>query len=130
MTIPSIKNQKDALSEERKIILRKALLRMADYLLFTRRELCAILGLSEASLSRLYDGKRYVDPTSKEGELAIMMLRLYRSLDILFGGNQKQCQLWLRNENQHLGAIPATMIQSIQGLNLTTQYLDAMRGKI
>ncbi len=130
MTIPSIKNQKDALSEERKVILRKALLRMADYLVFTRRELCSILGLSEASLSRLYDGKRYIDPTSKEGELAIMMLRLYRSLDILFGGNQKQCQLWLRSENQHLGAIPALMIQSIQGLNLTTQYLDAMRGKI
>lgn len=115
---------------DKKIILRKALIRMADYLSFTRRELCSILGLSEASLSRLYDEKRYIDPDSKEGEIALILLRLYQSLDILFGGNQKQCQLWLRNENQHLGAIPAKLIQSIQGLNTATQYLDAMRAKI
>jgi hypothetical protein len=130
MQTQSISHQDQIKNSDKKIILRKALIRMAEYLCLSRRELCCILGLSEASLSRLYDEKRYIDPSSKEGEIAIILLRLYRSLDVLFGGNQKQCQLWLRSENQHLGAIPATMIQSIQGLNTTMQYLDAMRGKI
>jgi hypothetical protein len=126
----SIKSNELEIQQDKKVILRKAIIRMADYLLFSRRELCSILGLSEASLSRLYDEKRYIDPNSKEGEIALILLRLYRSLDILFGGNQKQCQLWLRSENQHLGAVPAKLIHSIQGLNSTIQYLDAMLGKI
>lgn len=131
MHTKAIKSKTDlTMQHDKKIILRKALIRMADHLLFSRRELCSILGLSEASLSRLYDEKRYIDPHSKEGEIALILLRLYRSLDVLFGGNQEQCQQWLRNENKHLGAIPAKLIQSIQGLNTTTQYLDAMRNKI
>ena len=116
--------------EDKKIVLSKALIRMAEYLEMSRRELSIILGLSEASLSRLYDGKRYITPTSKEGELATLLLRLYRSLDILFGGNQIQSRLWLRSENQHLGDTPIHLIQSIQGLMTTITYLDAIRGKI
>lgn len=130
MQTQSIHHPVETKDADKKVVLRKALIRMADYLSLSRRELCSILGLSEASLSRLYDEKRYIDPSSKEGEIAVILLRLYRSLDVLFGGNQKQCQLWLRSENQHLGATPANLIQTIQGLNTTTQYLDAMRGKI
>jgi hypothetical protein len=123
----SIKSSKN--NEEKKIVLRKALLRMAENLELSRRELCAILGLSEASLSRLYDEKRFINPQSKEGELAAMLLRLYRSLDALFGGNQAQCRLWLRSENRHLSNTPILLIQSIEGLITTITYLDAMRGR-
>lgn len=112
-----------------KQVLSKALMRLAEQLNLSRKELATILGLSEASLSRLFDGKRFIDPHSKEGELAVMLLRFYRSLDTLFGGNQTQCQLWLRSENLHLGTIPIHLIQSIQGLMTALTYLDAMRGK-
>lgn len=115
--------------DEKKVILSKALIRLADHLALSRRELSQILGLSESSLSRLYDGKRLIDPNSKEGELAVMLLRLYRSLDALFGGNNKQCQLWLRSKNYHLANEPIRLIQSIQGLMMTLAYLDAMRAK-
>ena len=116
-------------ADDKKQVLRKALLRMAERLNLSRRELCTILGISEASLSRLYDGKRFIDPQSKEGELAVMLLRLYRSLDALFGGNDQQCQLWLHSKNTHLNAIPVQLIQTIQGLISTLTYLDAMRGR-
>lgn len=125
----SFKSDKNNTLENKKVVLRKALLRMAEHLAISRRELSLILGISEASLSRLYDGKRYIDPKSKEGELAAMLLRLFRSLDALFGGNQTQCQRWLRSENQHLAGTPIDLIQSIQGLMTTTSYLDAMRGR-
>lgn len=125
----SIRGPKDSRDDEQKIVLRKALLRMAELMELSRKKLCAILGLSEASLSRLYDGKRFIDPNSKEGELAAMLLRLYRSLDALFGGNQAQCRLWLRAENQHLSDTPIQLIQTIQGLTIVITYLDAMRGR-
>jgi len=44
---------------------------------------------SEASVSRLQTG-RGLDPETKEGELALLFLRLYRSLDALVGGDERQ----------------------------------------
>jgi hypothetical protein len=110
-------------------VLTKAFIRMQAYLELTRHELSTIVGPSEATLSRLFANRATLDVHSKEGQLAILLLRLYRSLDALFGGNQKQCQLWLRSDNRYLKGKPIEVIQSIAGLIYTIQYLDAMRGK-
>jgi hypothetical protein len=116
-----------------KDVLKKALGRAAIKLEISRQELSAIVGPSESSLSRIFSSsgnkQNYLEPESKEGQLAILLLRLYRNLDVLFGGNEKQCCLWLRSENFHLGAKPIELIKSIEGLIQTIQYLDAMRGK-
>lgn len=128
--IPRLKNHKEVTLEDKKRVLTKALLRMAERLNLSRQELSAILGPSEASLSRLFNkSNTYIDPNSKEGQLSLLLLRLYRSIDMLFGGNEKQCQQWLRSNNKHLHAVPIQLIQSIEGLVFTVQYLDAMRGK-
>lgn len=110
-------------------VLTKAFIRMQAYLALSRHELSNIVGPSEATLSRLFAHKAMLDIHSKEGQLAVLLLRLYRSLDTLFGGNQNQCQLWLRSENRYLKGKPIDVIQSIAGLIYTIQYLDAMRGK-
>src|SRR5580692_10683114 len=102
---------------EEKRILTKALKRVSARLNLTRLELSAILGPSESSLSRLFaKSDYYINPASKEGQLAILLLRFYKNLDILFGGNSDQCRLWLRSENSHLNAMPIDLIQSIEGL--------------
>ena len=124
--------------EDKKRVLNKALMRAAERLNLSRQELSAIIGPSESSLSRLFNEAKnrsanqanfFLDPNSKEGQLAILLLRLYRSLDVLFGGNEKQCQLWLRSENTHLQGVPIELIKKIEGLIFVIQYLDAMRGK-
>jgi transcriptional regulator with XRE-family HTH domain len=111
-------------------VLSKAFIRSSIDLDLTRQELCAITGMSEASLSRFFNGKSFLDPQSKEGEIAILFLRVYRSLDALFGHNTKQAKLWLRGYNFHLKGIPADLIKTIYGLTEVTVYLDAMRGKL
>ena len=115
----------------RKVVLTKALIAMAVALQLSREELSEIIGPSTATLSRIFTTKSnaYINPKSKEGELALLLLRLYRSLDVLFGGNQNQCQLWLRNNNKHLSGIPIDLIKSIEGLVFVIEYLDSMRGK-
>lgn len=129
MYAPDLKN-KLVTAEDKKRVLTKALLRMAEQIELSRQEFSQILGLSSSSISRLYTKTdNYIDPASTEGQLAILLLRIYRSLDTLFGGNAKQCQLWLRSENQHLQGVPIELMQSIQGLVFVMQYLDAMRGK-
>jgi len=105
---------------------------MSTQLNLSRSELSLIVGLSESTLSRTFkESSLYLlDPLSKEGQLAILLLRLYQNLDSFFGGNESQCEIWLRSENEHLGKMPIELIKSVEGLVLAVQYLDAMRGKI
>ena len=110
-------------------VLATALLAAAERLGLRGRELAAVIGTSEATVSRLRFA-RGLDPASKEGELALIFLRVYRSLDALVGGDDTKARLWLRAENDHLGGIPADRIRTVEGLVDVVQYLDAMRGRL
>src|SRR5215217_720609 len=110
-------------------VLAKAALSAAQRLGLNGKELAEIIGTSEASISRLRGG-RGLDPQRKEGELALLFLRLYRSLDALVGGDDDQARLWLSSMNHHLDAVPAERILTVEGLVDVVQYLDAMRGRL
>ncbi|MGE0552540.1 MAG: antitoxin Xre/MbcA/ParS toxin-binding domain-containing protein [Gemmatimonadales bacterium] len=110
-------------------VLTKAVLRAAERLGLRNRELALILGASESSISRL-GRQRRIQPDSKEGELALLFLRLYRSLDALSGGTDASARSWLTAPNHHLGGVPAELIRRAEGLVDVVQYLDAMRGKL
>jgi hypothetical protein len=112
-----------------KVVLTKAVLSAAERLGVRNRALAAALGSSEASISRLQHG-RFLDPESKEGELALLFLRLYRSLDALVGGEDEKARRWLLATNEHLGGVPADRIRTVEGLVDVVQYLDAMRGRL
>src|SRR5688500_6050913 len=60
-------------------VLTKAVLSAASRLGLRSRQLGEVLGLSEASVSRAKSG-RWITPDSKSGELALLFLRLFRSL--------------------------------------------------
>ncbi len=110
-------------------VLAKAVLAAAGRLDLRNRHLAAVIGSSEASVSRLQTG-RGLDPSSKEGELALLFLRLYRSLDALVGGDDERARQWLHADNNHLAGVPAERIRSVEGLVDVVQYLDAMRGRL
>jgi Protein of unknown function (DUF2384) len=110
-------------------VLAKAVLAAAGRLGLRNRQLAAVIGTSEASVSRLQHG-RGLDPNTKEGELALLFLRLYRSLDALVGGDEAKARDWLAAENDHVRGVPAERIRSVEGLVDVVQYLDAMRGHL
>jgi antitoxin Xre/MbcA/ParS-like protein len=110
-------------------VLAKAALAAAERLGLRHKQLGVIIGASEASISRLRGG-RGLDPDRKEGELALLFLRLYRSLDALVGGDDEKARSWLHSANDHIGGIPAERIRTVEGLIDVVQYLDAMRGRL
>jgi hypothetical protein len=110
-------------------VLTRAVLGAAGRLGLKNRDLAHILGASEASISRL-SATRRIDPLSKEGELALLFLRLFRSLDALVGGDEGAARAWLSAPNDHLGGVPAERIRRAEGLVDVVQYLDAMRGHL
>ena len=89
--------------------------------------LARILGISEASVSRLANGTRSIAPDSKEGELALLLVRVYRSLDALVGGDDTQRRAWMHSANRALNGKPSELIRSAEGLVVVASYLDGMR---
>jgi hypothetical protein len=110
-------------------VLTKAVLRLADKLAISQKSLAATLGVSPASVSRLGRDRR-IDPGTKEGELALLLLRVFRSLDATVGGDEDAARAWFHSNNTHLGGTPAELVQSVTGLAHVAEYLDAIRGKL
>ena len=116
-------------SPQSDVVLSKAVLSVARRLGLSAAKLSKMIGCSEATISRLKNG-RGIDPDTKQGELALLVVRLYRSLNAILGGNDEQSQQWLTAYNNHLSGVPVKMMQTVEGLIEVIQYLDAMRGKI
>ena len=114
---------------EQKIIIRKALIRAASILGLSQKDMSQIIGFSEAKASRFFNQTgTFIEPASKEWDLALLFLRMYRSLDSLWGGHEDQCRLWINSYNKQLKGKPKDLIKTIEGLVAVTQYLDAYRG--
>jgi hypothetical protein len=108
-------------------VLTKGLLRAAQLLNLSSSVLARVLGVSEASVSRLFSGTRQIDPASKEGELALLLIRVYRSLDALVGTDPAQRKAWMESHNRGLNGRPIELIERAAGLAAVVAYLDAMR---
>jgi hypothetical protein len=111
-------------------VANKALLRAADQLSIASSVLAQVLGTSEATLSRVRSGARTIALDSKAGELALLFLRAFRSLDALMGGNSDHSRAWLNAPNSHLRGVPLERMKSVQGLVSVVEYLDALRGSV
>ena len=111
-------------------ILTKAVLRAANRLAIKNTVLAKILGLSGPTVSRMRDGKYRLERGQKAFELAVLLIRLYRSLDGVVGGDDKVAADWLNNKNTALDGVPLELIQSVSGLANVIHYLDARRAVV
>ena len=111
-------------------VLSKAVVRAARLLALTQRDVAAALGVSEATASRLFAGRYVLSPErAKEWELALLLVRLYRSLDALWG-HEETARRWLGSPNLALGAPPSDLLRSVEGLVRVVAYLDAARSRV
>jgi len=108
-------------------VLTRAVLRAAELLWLSAALLARVLGVSEASVSRMAAGARRVNPSTKEGELALLLVRAYRSLDALVGADDAQRRAWMNGHNHALGGRPIDLIERADGLVAVVAYLDGMR---
>lgn len=104
--------------------LTKATLRAGKALGLTQAELGAVVGRDRTSL------RRGIDPASKTGELAALLIRLYRSLYALVGGDADAMRHWMETPNHHTGGVPREQIRQVAGLVEVLGYVDAIRGKL
>ena len=116
--------------QDRSAVLTKAVLRAAEELGVSARTLATIIGVSEATLSRMKKGSFELEADTKPFELAVLFVRLFRSLDAIVGGDADVARSWLRNRNEVLVGRPIEMIRTIAGLIDVIAYLDARRALV
>jgi transcriptional regulator with XRE-family HTH domain len=111
-------------------VLSRATVRAARNLAVAQADLAQVIGVSGATLSRLANGRKALEPGSKPWQLASLFVRLFRSLDAIVGSDDSAAQSWLRSDNTALGGVPLTLIRDPAGLVRTVDYLDAARARL
>ncbi len=109
-------------------ILAKAGFRAARLLGLSQKEMAEVIGVSPASVSRMKDGSFAL--AGKPFELAACLIRVFRSLDAIVGGDGKAMKSWMKSENHALHGVPRDLVQTPAGLVDVMNYLDARRAPL
>ena len=111
-------------------VLTKAVNNLVKFYSLTGKDISKIIGISESGASRLGQGNKLISPHTKEGEMALLLLRIYRSLNAMVGNNHEKAKFWLNSQNKNFRNKPLEEMKTIPGLIAVLNYLDAMRGKL
>jgi hypothetical protein len=111
-------------------VITKAALAASERLGLTAARLSDILGISAPTVSRMKRHDFCLEPGSKPFELAVLLIRVFRSLDAIVGGDDIVSRAWLQNHNDALAGVPAEKLTSITGLLDVLSYLDARRAPL
>ena len=122
-TEPQVENM------ESDVVLGKAVLKASEQLGLKQKELANVLGVHRSFVSRLKQNPK-LNPSSKQGELALMLIRIARALSALTGGDEVWIKRFMDSQNDVTNGIPAKQIETVQGLTTVLRYVDAIRGKI
>lgn len=111
-------------------VVTKAALNAADRLGFSAKVLGKVLGVSPATVSRMRSRQYALEEESKSYQLALLFIRVYRSLDAITGGDDSVAASWMKNPNLVLGEAPEILIQNPEGLSDVLRYLDTRRAPV
>ncbi|GGO17018.1 hypothetical protein GCM10007972_26740 [Iodidimonas muriae] len=118
------------LAPSHEAVLSKALFAAVRRLGISRTAMQKIMGMSDSTLRRIEKGSASLTANPKAYELGVLLIRLYRSLDAIAGGEESTVKSWMQSENTVLGGTPAALIQTVGGLVHVTDYLDARRALV
>lgn len=82
------------------------------------------LGLTERQINLLHSGRRYLRAESKAGEIALMIVRIYRAVDALVGSDEATRRRWMANHHQELQCSPQQTITTVVALVNTLDCLE------
>lgn len=111
---------------KQKMILAKAVLAAAERLGLAQDQLALILSIDSVKTLTSLE----LDPTSKQGEIALTLIRITTSLDALTGEDTAWMQHFMKSPNKLMNGIPIEQIQNPQGLASVLQLVEGLRAKL
>lgn len=109
-------------------VVAKALINLKEELSLSSETVGQIIGADASTVFRI--GKNLDMKENKVFEGALLLVRVYRSLYALLGGDKSAMTHWLTTPNLDFNEQrPIHYMKSLVGLVDVVQYLDAMRGQ-
>lgn len=119
------------INPDRSRVLTSAVQEVAQRFELGSTELKDIIGVSQSTASRLLNGHYGIPEGSKPWELSALLVRMYRSLSSMVGGDDALARAWMHSPNHAMGGRhPAQEIKRVEGLVRACEYLDAHRARI
>lgn len=110
------------------LVLATAIKNLGAEFGWTNERLASILCVHRNQLKKLYT--HGIDPESVQGQISILLVRIFRGIVALIGNDNENIRHWLATKNYALNdSSPQEMLSSLEGTVNVVQYLDAMRGK-
>ena len=110
---------------DRATVLGEAVLNAGAKLGLSAEEVGHIIGRNRTTIVR-----NGIDPSTPNGQLALMLVRIYRGLYTLVGGQEEDMKHWMHTRIRSLHGVPAEMIRDVAGMVRVVEYVDAIRGKV
>ncbi|WP_085907100.1 MbcA/ParS/Xre antitoxin family protein [Kiloniella majae] len=117
-------------SSDRSAVITKAVIRAGDQLGLKQKKISDIFDLSEATISRMKKGEYFLSEEKKDFEIAALLIRLFRGLDTIVGGDPKATTSWIRSHNAYLNQVPLELMKTITGLMDVINYLDFRQAQV
>ena len=114
---------------EPKVVLAKSLPNTADQLGLKEAQLASIIGVNCDFISNLKANPE-LDPATKQGELAILLIEIYRAVYVLSGRDSEWIHYFMNSYNDATKGVPIEQIQTISGLNKVLNFVDSVRAKM
>ncbi len=110
------------------VVLAKAVLKASEQLGLKQKELANVLGVHQTFVSRLKQNPK-LSPSSKRGELALILIRIALALSALTGGDEVWIRRFMHSQNSVTNGIPANQVETVQGLMIVLRFVEGIRGK-
>jgi len=111
--------------DSKNIILTKAALKSGANLGLTNDDIAKI---THCSLDILQNES--IEPSSYEGQKALILIRIYEALYSLIGNDMANIKHWMNSVIKPLQGRPADLIFKPDGLENVIEYLDTMKSRL
>lgn len=109
-------------------VLAKGILNAADQLGLGLDQLGLVLGVDYNMILQL-KANQELDPASKQGQQALLLIRIFQSLYALNGGNIEWIRHFMNSPNLITGGIPIEQIQQKAGLIKVLESVQSLLSK-
>ena len=95
-------------TENKAAVLGEAVLNAGSKLGLSPEEVGRIIGRNRTTIVR-----NGVDPSTPNGQVAMLLVRIYRGLYVLVGGRDDEMRHWMHTRIRTLQGVPAEMIREV-----------------
>lgn len=104
--------------------LTQAVIQVIDCLNMYQAELAGVLGLQCCDIGELSSAKRCLLPGTEEWERALLFVRLYKMLYVVYDGDGAAMNHWMRSEHSTLKRTPHLLIVDDDKLEDVVEFLE------